>query len=134
MLHATVGIQHDVPRRVIHQSDWEPHPQLPTAGLGELTAAQPGADEVQLSFAHRAFEAEQQAVVELGGVIEAVLVADQRAAQPADLQQAVPVGVVAREPRDLETEHDPGAADTNLGDESLKPLTVRRRGARLALV
>jgi len=51
---------------------------------------------VQLSLAHRALQPEQEAVVEVGGVIEPVLVTDQRARERGDLQQSVPVGVVAR--------------------------------------
>ncbi len=69
---------------------------------------------MQLGFTHGAFEAEQQPVVEVGGVIEPVLVADQRSGQRADLKQPMPVGVVARETRDLKAEHDPGVADTDL--------------------
>jgi hypothetical protein len=89
---------------------------------------------VQLGLRHRALEPEQQAVVELAGVIEPILVADQRARQRADLEQPVPVGVVARQPRDLEPEHDPGAAHPDLGDQLLEALAVGRRGAGPALV
>ena len=53
---------------------------------------------MQLGLAELAFHAEQHPVVEVAGVIEAVFVADQRAAQGADLQQPVPVGVAAGEP------------------------------------
>ena len=53
---------------------------------------------MQFSLAELAFHPEQHAVVEVAGVIEAVFVADQRAAQGADLQQPVPVGVVAGQP------------------------------------
>jgi hypothetical protein len=51
---------------------------------------------VQLGLAHRALQTEQQPIVEVGRVIETVLVADQRPGERGDLQQAVPVGVVAR--------------------------------------
>jgi hypothetical protein len=46
----------------------------------------------------------------------------------------MPVGVVARQPRDLEAEHDPGLAQTDVGDEALEPLAVGGAGAGLALV
>jgi hypothetical protein len=57
---------------------------------------------VQLGFGHGAFEAEEHPVVELVGVVEAVFVADQHAREGADLEQAVPVRVVARQAGDFE--------------------------------
>jgi hypothetical protein len=79
-------------------------------------------------------EAEQQPVVDLAGVIEPVLVADQRVAQGAQLKQPVPVGVVACQPRAFQAEHDPGPAQRNVGHEPLEALTVGGRRAGLALV
>jgi hypothetical protein len=80
------------------------------------------------------FHAEQHAVVEVGRVVEAVLVADQRAGQPADLEQAVPVGVVSGQARAFQAEHDPGPAHADLGDEALEPFPVGCRRAGVALV
>ena len=42
----------------------------------------------------------------------------------AQTQEAVPVGVVAGQPRDLEAEHDPGVAHADLGDETLETFAV----------
>ena len=89
---------------------------------------------MQLGLAHGALEPEQQPVVEVGRVIEAVLVADQRAGHGADLQQPVPVGVVAGQPGHLQAEHDPGPAHADLGDQALEAFPVGGRGAGLALV
>src|SRR2546426_3851331 len=50
-----------------------------------------------LRLRHRPFQSEQQPVVELAGVVDAVLVEDQRLGERADLEQPVPVGVVAGE-------------------------------------
>ena len=86
---------------------------------------------MQLRLAHRSLEPEQQAVVEVGGVVDAVLVEDQRVGQRADLEQPVPVGGVARQARDLQPEHDSGASHAHLGHQLLKPRAVHRRGARL---
>ena len=68
------------------------------------------------------------------GVIEPVLVADQRVGHRADLQQPVPVGVVARQAGHLEAEHDPGASHPDLSDEALEPLAVGCRGGGVRLV
>ena len=70
------------------------------------------------------FRPEQQPVVEVGRVIQPVLVADQRARHGADLQQPVPVGVVAGQPGHLQAQHDPGAAHADLGDQTLKAFPV----------
>ena len=127
LAHADVGVEHDLVCRIIGQPDRQAHLQFAAAGLGQLPAAQPGADEVQLGLAHRAFEAEQQPVIELAGVIEPVLVADQGARQRADLQQPVPVGVVAGQAGDLQAEHDPGPAHADVGDQALEPFSVGGR-------
>ena len=61
-----------------------------------------------------------------GGVVDAVLVEDQRVGQRADLQQPVPVGGVARQARDLQPEHDAGAPQADLGDQLLEAVAVDR--------
>ena len=67
-------------------------------------------------------------------VVEAVFVADQGAGHGADLQELVPVGVVAGQPGAFQAEHDPGPAEGHLGDQLLEPFPVGGRGAGLALV
>ena len=134
VLNGAVGVKHDVPGRVIDQADGERHRKLAAAGLGQDPALQPGADEVQLGLGHRALQAEQQAVVEVGRVIEPVLVADQRSRERGDLQQSVPVGVVACQPRDLQAEHDPGLPEADVGHEPLEPLAIGGARAGLTLV
>ena len=124
------GSRHDLAGGVVDEPDRQRRLQLAAARLGQDAALQAGADEVQLGLAHRAFEAEQQPVVEVAGVVEAVLVADQRPGERADLEQPVPVGVVAGQARDLEAEHDPGLAQADLGDQALEALAAGRRGAR----
>jgi len=53
---------------------------------------------VQLRLAHHAPQPEQEAVVVVGGVVDAVRVGAERAPQRAQVQKRVPVGVVARQP------------------------------------
>ena len=79
---------------------------------------------MQLGLAHLAFHAQQQSVVELAGVVEAVLVADQGAGHGAQLEQLVPVGGVTGQPGAFQAEHDPGPAQRHLGDQVLEPLAV----------
>jgi hypothetical protein len=67
------------------------------------------------------FIPEQEPVVEVSRVIEAVFVADQRAGHAAELEELMPVGGVAGKPGALQTEHDPGPAEGYLGDQLLEP-------------
>jgi len=89
---------------------------------------------VQLGLAHRALEAEQQPIVEVRGVVDPILVEDEGIGQGTDLEQPVPVGRVASQPRDLQPEHDPGAPQADIGDEPLKSFAVDGGGTGLPKV
>ena len=134
LLDALVGVERDLAGGVGDEPDRQRQRQLAAAGLGEDAPAQARAQEVQLRLRHLPLEPEQQPVVELARVVEAVLVQDQRLGERADLEQPVPIGVVAGEAGDLEPEHDPGPADPDLPDEALEALAVGGGGARAALV
>ena len=129
-----VGVQDDVAGGVVDQADRQRHDQLAAAGLGQLPAAQPGPDEMELSLAELAFHAEQEPVVEVARVVEAVFVADQRAGHPAELEELVPVGAVAGQAGAFQPEDDPGPPEGHLGDQLLEPFPVGGAGAGLALV
>jgi len=75
---------------------------------------------VQLGLGHRAFEAEQQAVVEVRRRVDAVGVGDQRLGERAEVEQLMPVGRGAREPRGLEREDQADVAEPDLGDQFLE--------------
>jgi hypothetical protein len=134
LLHAQVGVQDHPADGVVDEPDRQGHRQLAAAGLGELAATQAGLEQVQLGLAHGAFEAQDQPVVERAGVIQAVLVQDQRAGQRADLQQPVPVGVVARQPGDFQAQHDAGPAHADVGDQPLEAVAALGGGARASQV
>ena len=72
---------------------------------------------MQLSLAHGALEAEQQSVVEHRGMIDAVGIADESVSEAAEIEQAIPVGVVAGEAGDFEAEHDADMAEGDFGGE-----------------
>ena len=106
------------------EADRQGQRELAAARLVEDAAAQARAQHVQLRLAHRALEAEQQPVVEVRRVVDAVLVQDERVGQRADLQQSVPVGGVACEAGNLQAEHDTCAPHPDLGDQLLEPRAV----------
>jgi len=133
LLHRGVRIEHHPARRIGHEADRQPDLQLAAAGLGALATDQSGLEHMQLGLAHRALEAQQQPVVEVARVIEAVLVADEGLGHGADLEQPMPVGGAAREAADLETEHDAHLAHAHRGDQACEALPVAV-GARAPLV
>jgi len=58
-LDGGVGVEDDVPGGVVDQPDRQRHDQLAAAGLGQLPAAQPGLDEVELTFGHLPLHAQE---------------------------------------------------------------------------
>ena len=47
---------------------------------------------MKLRFAHRSLQAQQQPVVELGGIIHSIFIKDEGVSERTDLEQPVPVG------------------------------------------
>ena len=55
------------------------------------------------------------------GVINPVGVADQRIGQTAQMDESVPVGIVARQSRDLKTQNETHVSERDLGGQAAKP-------------
>jgi hypothetical protein len=76
LLHLLVWIENDVARGVVHETDRESTLQLAPTGLTHHPADEACPKKVQLCFAHRPLQAEKEAVVEVGGIVDAILVED----------------------------------------------------------
>ena len=113
LLDLLVWIKDYAIQRVVHEPDWQDLFELTASGLAALAANQPSAKDVELRFAHRALEPQQQPVVEMARIVQAVLIQNQRLAQRAQLEQLMPIGRTARQPRNLESEHDTGPRPTS---------------------
>ncbi len=87
-LDLQVRIDRHLARRIVGQADRQLHLQLTATRFGALTADQPRTQHVQLGLAHRPLQAEQQTVVEVAGVVQPVLVKDERIGQGARVIQA----------------------------------------------
>ena len=85
-------------------------------------------------FAHRALEAEQEPVIKARRIVDAVFVEDQGVGKGADLQQTLPVSIVARQAGDFQTHHDPGASHADVADQTLEALAPGRRRAGFSLI
>ena len=89
---------------------------------------------MQFGLTHCALEAEQEAVIETCRIVDAILIEDQGVGEGADLQQAMPVGVVPRQARDLQAHDDAGVSHADIGDQALKTLAPGCRRAGLTLI
>ena len=134
VLDLPIRIKHQAGVGVVGEPDRQPHLELTTPSLVENAALQAGLQDVQLGLAHRALQAEQQPVVEVRRVVHTIFVADDRARHGGQLEQALPVGVVARQPRDLQAQHDAGMTHRHLGDQVLEAVAIAGLGARQAQV
>ncbi|OWW01895.1 hypothetical protein ATY81_23385 [Rhizobium sp. R72] len=94
---------------VIDQPGWQGAAELAAPCLVEDAAAQPCLDHMQFGFTHCSLETEQKPVVEACRIVDAVLVEDQGVSKGADLEQTLPVGIVARQTGDFQAHDDPGA-------------------------
>jgi hypothetical protein len=103
VLHLLIGVDHDSVGRVVGQANGQRHLELTATRFVQEPTTQSRPQHVQLCFAHRSLEPEQEPVIEVAGIVDAILIHDQRIAQRADLQESVPVAVVAGESRDLQS-------------------------------
>src|SRR5580700_274183 len=78
---------------------------------------------MELGFAHGTLQPQQQAIIEVRRVVDALLVKDQRIGIGAELEQLLPINRVACQPRDLEPKHDADLAEAHRGDQFLEAIT-----------
>ena len=72
VLDLQVGVEDDPAGGVIDQTRTQPHLQLAAARLRQLATEEASAQDVEFCFAHSPLEAEQQPVVEVGWVVDAL--------------------------------------------------------------
>jgi hypothetical protein len=131
LAHARVGVQAHPLLGVVDKADGQAHLQLAAPRLVENAPAQPRAQDMQFRLAHRALQTQQQPVIEVHRIVDAILIENQRIDQRTELQQAMPVGGIARQARHLQPHDDAGVPQAHLRDQALKPRTIRGTGARL---
>src|SRR5262249_25646688 len=95
----------------------QPHgktaPKFATSSLVANAAKKPCPQYMRLGFAHGALEAEYQAIIEQRRMINAVAITDEGIGEPAKIEQAIPVGVVAGEAGDFEGQHEADMAQSD---------------------
>jgi hypothetical protein len=91
-------------------------------------------EAAELGLAHRPLQPQQQPVVVVHRVVDAVGVGQQRARQRAQLQQLLPVSARAGQPRHLDAQHQPHMPHGDLGDQPLEAHPAGRAGPGLRQV
>jgi hypothetical protein len=91
--------------------------QLAARRLVADTAVKPGSQHMQLRLAHGALEAQKQPVIEQRWMIDPIGIADERIGQSGQFDEAVPIGIVARQPGDFQPEHKPDTAEGNISSK-----------------
>jgi hypothetical protein len=103
--NALVGILLDTIVEGSHVADRHAHEQLAALGLLLHRFLRPLPEAGQLHLADRALHSQQQPVVHLRGIIDAIRIDEQCTHDAAELQQRVPVAAVARQARCFDAQH-----------------------------
>ncbi len=133
-LDGFIRIEHDPRGRIIDEADRQGQPQRPLARLLPQAAQEPLPEPVQLRLAHRPLEPQQQAIIVLARVVDAVFIDHQGLGEGADLQEPIPVAAGAGQAGGFQGEDRPGPAQAHLGHEELEAIPRGGGGARAALI
>ena len=127
-----IGIEVHLARRqdrVAHRNAME---QFAPQCLVVAAALQAVAHDVQFHFTHDAFEPQQEPIVRVVAVIDAVLVGDQRAEDGAHLEEGVPILRRPRQAAHLQPQHQADVVERHFGGQPLKSAASFRRATALA--
>ena len=89
---------------------------------------------MQLGFAHGPLDPQEQAVVVLSRIINAILVDDEGIGQATDLDEAIPVAAGTSQARGLQAQDGAGTAESDLGHQVLEAVASDGGGPGVALV
>jgi len=130
-LNLLVRVENRLVLSIVEKADGQGTLELAAAGLVQDPALQPSPQHVQFCFAHGPLQAQQEAIVEVRWVIDAVFIKNERVGERADLQQAVPIGGVSRQAGNFQTKHDAGFAQAHFRDQLLKSFPIDSRSPGL---
>ena len=116
MLDLFVRIANDLAEGVENEASWRTETEFAFLSLLEFATLQTGVKPMQLGFTHGAFEAKQQAIIILNGIINTFFINDEGIAQSADLDQAKPVTAGTSETGNLEAENSASVTQTYFRD------------------
>lgn len=108
--------------------------QLAASGLGIPRSQTSLTHQAELVLGHRALETQQQAIVDVTRIVDAVEVDDEGAGQSAQIDQVMPGAPLAGEPRGFQAIDGADAALADRGDELLEAGPDDQPGAGAAEV
>ncbi len=106
------------------KADRQAAPKLAARRLVANAAVEPGAQDIELRLAHGALQPEQEPVVEQPRMVDTIRIADQRVGQAAQVDEPIPVGIVAGQSGYLQAQHQ---TDMSKGDLGGQPREARSR-------
>ena len=119
-LDTQVGIQIDPNLAIPDVTDRNGNAELATRRLGACGLQHASAQHTEFKLADRSLHAEQQAIVGVTGIIDAILIDHSRFGEAAQLQQMVPIPAIASDPRRLEAKYRSDLASTQPSDKPLE--------------
>ena len=119
---------------VVDQAHRQGETQLAAFGRGPLRPVHPSGQEMQFRFGHRALQAEEEAVVEVRQVVDAIGVDDQGVGEPGQLQQAGQVRRRAGQAGHLQAQNGADLPHAHPTDQLLEPCPAVRGTPRKAQV
>src|ERR1700685_3838821 len=119
------------------KADRQTAPKLTARRLVANAAVEPGAQDIELRLAHRALQPVQEPVVEQPRMVDTIRIADQRVGQAAQVDEQIPVCIVAGQSGSLQPNtrptcpRAPSAVSRAKPDRATAPDPVRPRSSSM---
>jgi hypothetical protein len=134
MLDFLVGIEPNLPPRIIDSPDWQAKAQRAVLRFFQLAPHETTGQPVEFRFAHGAAESSEQPIIVLPRVIDAIFVDHQGAGQGTDFNEAIPVATGAGQTGRFSTQDRSRPPQADLSNKILKAVSTGAGGSGAALV
>ncbi|EFK11836.1 conserved hypothetical protein [delta proteobacterium NaphS2] len=120
MLDLAIRIKNNAAPFIVNKTHRQGKSELPFLSLVPFSSLEAGAQEMQLCLGHGPLEPQQELVVEIGRVVNPVLVNDHRVGESTKLQESMPIGRGTGEPGGFQGKDRPDFAHGDVGHQALK--------------
>ena len=134
LLSLLVGVEGQPAAGFAYIADRRVVEQLAAAGLVQSPLVHPEAQEVELGLAHDTLQTQEQTVVEVGRVVQAIVVAQQRPEQAARAHHRDPVRVVASQATGILSKENADMIKAKFREDVLKTWATLNRLSSARLV
>src|SRR5580692_3385130 len=112
-----------------HEAHRQAAPQFSACGFIANSTIESGAENMKFCFRHDALQSEHQPIIKNRRMVETVAIPDESIGDAAEIEEAVPVSIVARHARDFQGEHDADVAERHFRGQACEAGTLRESGA-----